>query len=79
MFFTDELAHPVTLSCCLQPRQASGKPYRLRLIKSITERKIFEAGPEVKKALWGGEFWTDGSYVGTVGEHGNERTIAEYV
>jgi len=51
----------------------------VQTIKSITARKIFEACPEVKKALWGGEFWTDGYYVGTVGEHGNERTIAEYV
>jgi REP element-mobilizing transposase RayT len=51
----------------------------IRTIKSITARKIFEAHPEVKKALWGGEFWTDGYYIGTVGEHGNEEIIAEYV
>jgi len=48
-------------------------------IKSITARKIFEACPEVKKALWGGEFWTRGYYVGTVGEHGDEQTISRYV
>ena len=51
----------------------------VRTIKSITARKIFEACPEVKKMLWGGEFWTDGYYVGTVGEHGNEKVIIEYV
>jgi len=28
-------------------------------IKRITAWKIFEAIPEVKKALWGGGFWTD--------------------
>ncbi|GHV44599.1 hypothetical protein AGMMS49546_28840 [Spirochaetia bacterium] len=28
----------------------------VRTIKSITARKIFETYPEVKKALWGGEF-----------------------
>jgi REP element-mobilizing transposase RayT len=39
-------------------------------IKSITAKKIVEAYPEVKKDLWGGEFWTRGYYVGTVGEHG---------
>jgi REP element-mobilizing transposase RayT len=44
-------------------------------IKSITARKIFEAHPEVKKALWGGEFWTRGYYIGTVGEHGDEEVI----
>jgi REP element-mobilizing transposase RayT len=35
--------------------------------------------PEVKKALWGGEFWTDGYYIGTVGEHGDGKVISEYV
>ena len=51
----------------------------VRIIKSITARKIFEKNPEVKKALWGGKFWTDGYYVGTVGEHGTEKVITEYV
>ena len=35
--------------------------------------------PEVKKKLWGGEFWTRGYYIGTVGEHGSEQVIREYV
>jgi len=51
----------------------------VQTVKSITARKIFEACPDVKKALWGGEFWTDGYYIGTVGEHGNEKVITEYV
>jgi REP element-mobilizing transposase RayT len=48
-------------------------------IKSIIARKIFEGCPDVKKQLWGGEFWTKGYYVGTVGEHGDEKVISEYV
>jgi len=51
----------------------------VRIIKSITARRVFEGIPEVKKQLWGGEFWTRGYYVGTVGEHGDERVIQEYV
>ena len=51
----------------------------VQIIKSITAKKIFEACPEVKKALWGGEFWTRGYYVGTVGEHGDEQVISSYV
>jgi len=51
----------------------------VQTIKSLTARKIFEACPDVKKALWGGEFWTDGYYIGTVGEHGNEKVITEHV
>ena len=51
----------------------------VRTIKSITARKIFKACPEVKKKLWGGEFWTRGYYVGTVGEHSSETIIQNYV
>lgn len=50
-----------------------------RMIKSITAREILGACPDVKKQLWGGEFWSDGYYVGTVGYRGNEITISKYV
>ena len=51
----------------------------IQTIKSITEREIFAQVPEVKKQFWGGEFWTDGYYVSTVSQHGNEDTIRRYV
>jgi REP element-mobilizing transposase RayT len=51
----------------------------IQTIKSITAREIFAQIPEVKQQLWGGEFWTDGYYVSTVGQHGNEETIRRYV
>ena len=49
------------------------------LIKSITARKIFTNCPKVKSILWGGEFWTDGYFASTVGKHGDEKQIANYV
>jgi REP element-mobilizing transposase RayT len=48
-------------------------------IKSITAREIFLACPEVKKQLWGGEFWTAGYFISTVGKHGNEDVIKKYI
>ena len=48
-------------------------------IKSITAREIFTAVPSVKEQLWGGEFWTDGYFVSTVGEHANEDVIRQYI
>ena len=51
----------------------------IKLIKSITAKKIFEKHPEVKKILWGGEFWSDSYYVSTVSKHGNEEVISNYV
>jgi putative transposase len=49
------------------------------MIKSLSAREIFKRCPEVKKKLWGGEFWTDGYFASTVGKHGNEDTIGRYV
>jgi REP element-mobilizing transposase RayT len=51
----------------------------VRTIKSITAKEIFKKHPEVKEKLWGGEFWSDGHYVSTVGKYGNEETITNYV
>ena len=50
-----------------------------RMIKSITAREVFRRVPSVKKQLWGGEFWTKGYFINTVGQHGNETSIARYV
>jgi REP element-mobilizing transposase RayT len=33
----------------------------------------------VKRQLWGGEFWTKGYFISTVGRHGNEEAIKNYV
>jgi len=49
------------------------------VIKSIIAREVFARHSEVKKKLWGGEFWTDGYYVSTVGKSANETVIANYV
>ena len=51
----------------------------VQTIKSITAREIFGRVPSVKKALWGGEFWSKGYFINTVGQFGNEKSITEYV
>ena len=48
-------------------------------IKSITARQIFIRFPEIRKLLWGGEFWSDGGYVGTVGDGATADVIRQYV
>lgn len=47
--------------------------------KSITAKEVFSRTPEVKKSLWGGEFWTDGYIASTVDEHANEDVIRAYI
>ena len=51
----------------------------VQLIKSLTAREIFHRVPTVKQRLWGGEFWSKGSLSSTVGRHGNEAVIRQYV
>ena len=51
----------------------------IQRVKSLTAREIFKRAPEVKRKLWGGEFWSDGYYVSTVGRKGSEETIRKYV
>jgi putative transposase len=47
--------------------------------KSITARELFRRYPELRKKLWGGEFWSDDYYLNTVSERGNWKTVEKYV
>ena len=51
----------------------------IQIIKSITAREFFKQFPKIKKQLWGGEFWSDGGYVGTIGEGVTADIIRNYI
>nr|WP_319999801.1 IS200/IS605 family transposase [uncultured Draconibacterium sp.] len=51
----------------------------IQTVKSITSKQIFKLQPKVKEQLWGGEFWTKGFYVSSIGAHGDEDAIQKYV
>lgn len=51
----------------------------VKLIKGRAANIIFKMNPEVKKKLWGGEFWSDGYWIVTVSKHGSEDVIWNYV
>ena len=67
----------VHLLCGGHPKLSIGSI--VRIYKSLTAREIFRRKPEVKKELWGGEFWSDGYYAATVGERGNWAVVEKYV
>lgn len=50
-----------------------------RIVKSVTAMRMFKTYPEIKEELWGGEFWSDGGYAGTVGEGINADIIRNYI
>jgi putative transposase len=68
----------IHIFCGAKPRYSPSKV--LQLIKSITAKQVFNSFPKLReKELWGGEFWSDGKYIGTVGEATNEEVIKRYI
>jgi len=67
----------VHILCRFLPKYSGGQV--IRLIKSITSRLLFEKFPEIKRQLWGGEFWSDGYYIGTVSGRGDKGVIEDYI
>ncbi len=51
----------------------------MQIIKSITGRLMFKQFPELKKQLWGGELWSDGGFVGTVGQTLGLENMKKYI
>jgi REP element-mobilizing transposase RayT len=48
-------------------------------LKSVIAREVFARCPHVKKKLWGGEFWSDGYFIASVGQQESEETVRNYV
>ena len=51
----------------------------VKMIKSLTARKLFASCPEIKKKLWGGNLWSSGYYVNTVGQYASREVIERYI
>ena len=49
------------------------------MLKSISASTVFKKHPEVKRELWGGEFWEDGYFVRTVGDKVTADMIKKYI
>lgn len=67
----------IHLLCSFHPKYSGSQI--VGRFKSITTRELFRRFPELRKKLWGGEFWSDGYYLNTVSERGNWKTVERYV
>ena len=67
----------IHLLCSAHPKYAPGQ--LVRMFKSITARELFNRFCTLEEELWGGEFWTDGYYVASVGERGNWDVVERYI
>lgn len=45
----------------------------------MSARAIFREHPQIKRQLWGGEFWEDGYFVRTVGDKVTAEVIKKYI
>ena len=58
-----------------------GAPSRImQICKSILAIQVFKKFPKIKEdELWGGEFWTDGGHIDTVGDGRGLEEVKKYV
>lgn len=52
----------------------------MQICKSITAIQIFKKFPKLKEdELWGGEFWSDGGHIDTVGDGYDVKAMEDYI
>ena len=67
----------IHLLCSAHPKISVGSI--VRTFKSLSAKQLFSEFPELRKELWGGEFWSDGYYAATGGSRGDWGVVLRYV
>lgn len=67
----------IHLFCSFPPRYSIAQV--VTRFKSLSARAIFREYPQVKRQLWGGEFWEDGYFARTVGDKVTAEVIRKYI
>jgi putative transposase len=67
----------VHLFCSFPPRHSISRS--VGRLKSLTARAIFVQFPDLRRQLWGGEFWEDGYFARTVGDRLTGEMVRRYI
>ena len=59
------------------PKYAPGEI--VRILKSRSAKVVFKKFTDLRKELWGGEFWSDGYFVRSVGDEVTAEVIRRYI
>jgi len=51
----------------------------MQICKSIFAKQVFKQFPDLREELWGGEFWSDGGHIDTVGDGRGLEDVKKYV
>ena len=68
---------PLPIFCSFPPRYAIAQV--VTRCKSLSARAILREFPRIKRRLWGGELWEDGSLARTVGDKVTAEVIRRYI
>jgi len=51
----------------------------VQVLKSVSAREVFQRHPALREELWGGELWSDGYFVRSVGDEVTADVIRRYI
>ena len=51
----------------------------MQICKSIIAIQVFKQFPDLRNELWGGEFWSDGGHIDTVGDGYDVKAMEAYI
>ncbi len=51
----------------------------VQILKSVSARELFSRHRELREELWGGELWSDGYFVRSVGDEVTSDVIRRYI
>ena len=51
----------------------------VQTLKSVSARELFSRHPELRETLWGGELWSNGYFVRSVGDEVTADVIRRYI
>ncbi len=66
----------VHIFCSFPPRYSIAQV--ITRFKSLSAREVFREYPQVKRQLWGGEFWETGYFARPVGDKVTSEVIRQY-
>ena len=67
----------VHLFLVVPPKYSPGKV--VQIMKSVSARELFRRYPRLRDELWGGELWSDGYFVRSVGDRVTADIIRRYI
>ena len=67
----------VHVFCSFPPRSSIAQV--VSMFKSLSARAVFREFPQVKRQVWGGEFWEDGYFARTVGDKVTAEVMRKYI